>query len=106
MEAAIKNMAEINATKKIIILGDMYELGEESEDEHRKLGAFLSTHKFDVVLLVGKMMKHALPSNPKAYYFLDKFSLQNWLYDNKFESAHFLLKGSRGMGLESLVEFI
>jgi len=106
MEVAVKNFYEINANKKVIILGDMFELGEESEIEHQKLGKFISAYSFDKILLVGKMMKAALHTNPKSFYFLDKFSLQNWLYDNKFENTHFLIKGSRGMSLETLTEFI
>jgi UDP-N-acetylmuramoyl-tripeptide--D-alanyl-D-alanine ligase len=51
-------------------------------------------------------MQAAVAANPNAYYFIDKFSLNNWLQDNKFQNSHILIKGSRGMGLETIVELL
>ena len=107
MQASLENFAQIQINgKKAVILGDMFELGEDSEAEHTRIGELLATLGFDTILLCGKAMQAALPPNPKAYYFLDKFSLHNWLMDNKFNGYHLLIKGSRGMGLESVLEFL
>ncbi len=89
-----------------MILGDMYELGTESEAEHRALGELVATGRFDWVLLAGKDMKYALSALPQAYYFPDKFSLHNWIVDNPVTDTHILVKGSRGMGLESVLPFL
>jgi len=43
---------------------------------------------------------------PKALYFPDPFSLRNWLQDSQLEDYLILIKGSRGMKLEGLVDFI
>ncbi|GAA4462177.1 UDP-N-acetylmuramoyl-tripeptide--D-alanyl-D-alanine ligase [Nibrella saemangeumensis] len=106
MAAAVQQFMNLSAQKKVVILGDMYELGPESEVEHAALGELVATGNFDVVILAGKDMKYALAALPKAYYFPDKFSLHNWLLDHPFEHTHILVKGSRGIGLESVVPFI
>lgn len=106
MAAAVEQFMNLPAPKKVVILGDMYELGPESEAEHAALGKLVAKGNFDVVILAGKDMKHALGALPKAYYFPDKFSLHNWLMDNPFTHTHVLVKGSRGMSLETVVPFI
>ena len=106
MAAAIQQFAATPAKRKVVILGDMYELGPESEAEHAALGKLIAESKFDLVILAGKDMRYALGYLPKAYYFPDKFSLHNWLMDNPMTDTHILVKGSRGMSLETVVPFI
>lgn len=106
MAAAVRQFAAMPAKRKVVILGDMYELGQESEAEHAALGKLVAESQFDVVILAGKDMKFALDSLPKAYYIPDKFSLHNWLMDHPMTDTHILVKGSRGMGLESVVPFL
>jgi UDP-N-acetylmuramoyl-tripeptide--D-alanyl-D-alanine ligase len=106
MAAALLQFMQQPAIRKMVILGDMYELGDESPAEHAALGQLIAQGKFDVVILAGKDMKFALEYLPKAYYFPDKFSLHNWLADNPLQNTHILIKGSRGMKLESVLPFI
>ncbi|WP_128546429.1 UDP-N-acetylmuramoyl-tripeptide--D-alanyl-D-alanine ligase [Larkinella soli] len=106
MAAAVRNFMRLEAPKKVVILGDMYELGEESPAEHAALGALVAEGDFDTVILAGQDMKYALTALPKAYYFPDKFSLHNWIMDHPFQDTAILIKGSRGMGLESVVQFL
>jgi len=106
MAAALLQFMKQPAKRKMVILGDMYELGDESPAEHAALGQLIAQGNFDVVILAGKDMKFALESLPQAYYFPDKFSLHNWIADNPMQDTHILIKGSRGMGLESVVPFI
>jgi len=106
MQASLEYFAALNVAPKIVVLGDMAELGQESADEHRLIGEVVAQGKFDKILLCGKMMQHAVAANPKAYYFIDKFSLNNWLLDNKIENAHILIKGSRSMAMETLVDLL
>ncbi len=105
MAAAIKNFANLETPKnKVIILGDMFELGEHAKTEHEVIGKLASEGNFSKVVLFGENMKHALLNLPKAYYFTDKFSLHNWLMDSHFEDTYFMVKGSRGVGLESILQ--
>lgn len=106
MAAAIRQFAATPARHKVVILGDMYELGNESEAEHAALGKLIAECGFDTVILAGQDMKFALGALPKAYYIPDKFSLHNWLMDHPMTDTHILVKGSRGMGLESVVPFL
>lgn len=107
MEAAIRTFGQMKGKKhKMIILGDMYELGEHAEAEHGKLGEIVSEYPIEKVCFTGKLIVSALEKAPKALYFPDPFSFRNWLQDSQLEDYMILIKGSRGMKLESLVDFI
>jgi len=108
MEVAIKTFGEMTGKKhKMLILGDMYELGESTVEEHRKLGELVRSYKFDKICLTGKHIQAALVTAPiSTLYFPDPFSFRNWLQDSKLEDYMILIKGSRGMKLEGLVDFI
>jgi UDP-N-acetylmuramoyl-tripeptide--D-alanyl-D-alanine ligase len=107
MEVAIRTFGEMTGKKhKMIILGDMFELGEHAEAEHRRLGEIVSEYPIDKVCFTGSLIVSALEKAPKALYFPDPFSFRNWLEDSKLEDYLILIKGSRGMKLEGLVDFI
>ena len=108
MSAAITYFNELKANKKMVILGDMFELGIESVEEHEALGELLATCNFDKILLIGPLMENAVKKLPmmKALYFPDKFGLHTWLQDYPQTNTHILVKGSRGMGLESVLPFL
>ena len=106
MAAAIENFARLDVPKKMLILGDMLELGDAATEEHLALGKQIAAEKFDIVILAGQLMQHALPALPKAYYFPDKFSLHNWVMDNPQENTNILIKGSRGMALETVLNLM
>ncbi len=108
MSAAISYFNDLKATKKMVILGDMFELGEDAEMEHEALGHLLAECNFDKILLVGTLMESTLKALPmmKALYFPDKFGLHTWLQDYPQSDTHILVKGSRGMGLESVLPFL
>lgn len=103
MAAAVANFGRLNAPRKMLVLGDMFELGDAAPEEHLALGKLIAAENFDIVILAGQLMQHALPALPKAYYFPDKFSLHNWIMDNPQENTYILIKGSRGMALETVL---
>ncbi|MDN4166198.1 UDP-N-acetylmuramoyl-tripeptide--D-alanyl-D-alanine ligase [Cytophagales bacterium LB-30] len=106
MKESLNNFMRMKADHKMVVLGDMLELGTESEAEHCALGELVAQGNFDKVVFYGERMQAALASNPQAYYFTDKFSLRNWISDLKLSNYHILIKGSRSMGLEQVVEAI
>lgn len=108
MEVALKTFGEMSGNKqKMVILGDMYELGDSTEEEHRKLGEIVGQYNFDKICFTGKHVQAALDTAPlRALYFPDPFSFRNWLRDCNLDNYLILIKGSRGMKLESLVDFI
>lgn len=108
MEVAIDTFGKMSGKKhKMVILGDMYELGDATEAEHAKLGELVGKYNFEKICFTGKHIQAALAKAPiRALYFPDPFSFRNWLQDSKFEDHLILIKGSRGMKLEGLVDFI
>ncbi len=106
MQKAINNVVQMPKEKKVVILGQMNEMGAYSQQEHQNLGKLLSQHHFDKVILYGEEMQAALAFLPKAYFFTDKFSLHNWLSDNPISESIVLIKGSRGAKMESVLEFL
>lgn len=104
MKAAIENLLHMKASQKVVILGDMYELGEDTEKEHRELGQLLANSTFNHILLCGKHMQWAAAACPPAKYFSDKKVLEEYLEKKKFENASILIKASRGIALETLVD--
>jgi UDP-N-acetylmuramoyl-tripeptide--D-alanyl-D-alanine ligase len=106
MQAAVENLANISASKKVLILGDMFELEEEAELEHRNLGILINEKKFDEIFLCGELMAHANKQVEHAVHFENKQKLITHLKANKIENALILLKASRGIGLETLVDYL
>lgn len=106
MKAAIENFDRLAMHHKVILLGDMFELGEESAAEHAALGKLLASCKFDEIILCGKNMQHAAKELPAVHYFETKPEMIEYLKNNKIENASLFIKGSRGMGLETVLEYL
>lgn len=106
MAAAIENLAGMKALKKVLILGDMFELEEEAETEHSNLGKLIQELGFTEVYLCGSLISHALKAFPKAHHFYNKEDLSQFLKQNPIDNATILVKASRGIGLESIVEYL
>lgn len=104
MEAAIQNLRAMKAVKKIAIVGDMYELGDDGEEEHLHIGKLLNDQEFSEVFLCGSLMSKAQSECPKAKTFSGRDSLIAYLQLHKPQDATILIKASRGMGLEKLME--
>lgn len=106
MEAAINNLANMKASRKVAILGDMFELEEEAEKEHRKIGELLNTKKFDQVYFCGNLMKAAKNVYAAGQLFEKKEFLIAELKKHPIKDSTILVKASRGIGLESIVEYL
>ena len=106
MAAAIENLAAMKTQNKVAILGDMYELEDEAEKEHKGIGALLNEKKINEVWLVGELFQAAKSEIANAKFFSSKDQLIEELKKNKFQDATVLVKASRGMGLETILEFL
>ncbi|NEW84592.1 MAG: UDP-N-acetylmuramoyl-tripeptide--D-alanyl-D-alanine ligase [Mariniphaga sp.] len=103
MNAALENFTAFDAPLKGVILGDMLELGEASHEEHQKIADKLTGLNLDLVLLTGKeFAKCQTPSN--FIIFDDNSLLINYLENEKPQGYLFLIKGSRGMKLETVAD--
>ena len=83
----------------------MFELGPESESEHRKLGELIASQPIETAWLCGKEMA-AAQVNPAFKHFETKAELENYLKVNPVKNSYLLIKGSRGMGLETLLNLL
>lgn len=100
MKAAIENFASINADPKILMLGSMAELGEESEEEHRQVINLIAQHPFGQVVLVGKNFADI----PHSYLQFDTAKeAKEWLQHQHISNAYILIKGSRSMSMEAVI---
>jgi UDP-N-acetylmuramoyl-tripeptide--D-alanyl-D-alanine ligase len=105
MYFAVKSFSEIKANRKLIIMGDMLELGEKSEEEHIKLIDELHSQKIENVLLVGPVFqKTASKSGFKSFYSVNK--LIEYLKKEPIKGNTILVKGSRRIGLEKIYSLL
>lgn len=109
MRNAIKSLNKFKNEKKILILGDMLELGEHSKALHREVGELLNTFKFYTVFFYGKEMIEAYKVyQGKKFYASSKSELIKLVKKSKkmLKDGLILLKGSRGMKLEEIIEVL
>ena len=99
---ALENFNEINHEHKIVILGDMFELGTASEKEHQNIVDFCDTLSLNRCVFVGE--HYSKTSASEKYLTLESFI--NNITDTPLEKSYILIKGSRGMCLEQLLECI
>ncbi len=105
MEKAIETLAQSKG-KKVAILGDMYELGDDTEQEHAAIGVLLEKFEIDEVMLCGEFMKPASKQLGRGFYAPGKDQLKDHLNSINLENATILIKASRGMALEDVVDWI
>lgn len=105
MMMALTNFANIQNDQKCVILGDMLELGEASDEEHQKVADFIESQNFSDIYLVGPQFKKAITGNKKKK-FDDAELLSNYLKTQPIENKLILLKGSRGIHLEKILEIL
>lgn len=106
MAAAIENLSTMKAARKVLILGDMFELEGEAEAEHRAIGKLIRDRGFDDVLLCGELFTAAGKDLPTAKYFQSRDALASYLKDHPITKSTILLKASRGMGLEKVLDLL
>ncbi len=103
MLASIEAFRKQPASNKVLILGDMLELGQDSHKEHKYILDEIR-NAFKLVLLVGPEFKHVADDN--FIVFNDTSEAAEWIKNNPIKNAHILVKGSRGIALENLIEYL
>ena len=103
MEKALKNFKKMQADKKIVILGDMLELGEYSKTEHDYIADLAIAQEFSTLILVGKEFKDTAKAKG-IHHFDEVQALKKWWYQQKIKGSYILIKGSRGVKLEELIK--
>ncbi len=105
MNAALESFSSLMAERKMIILGDMLELGDRAEEEHSKLLDTLGNCSAESILLVGPIFSKV---SERAGYrsFRDVEMLKEFLKKEQLTGYTVFIKGSRGIGLEKIYDLI
>jgi UDP-N-acetylmuramoyl-tripeptide--D-alanyl-D-alanine ligase len=105
MTAALESFAAITAGSKAVVLGDMLELGEKSEEEHARIFNILKSFNVVQILLVGPVFMK-VSENSGINAFPDAAGLRDFLKNNPLTGSTILIKGSRGIGLEKIYDLL
>lgn len=103
MQEAILNLKTMETPRKIAILGDMLELGEFAAQEHEHIARLALAQNFELTVFVGPLFSQANLTDP-AVSFPDVEALSQWFKKQQLSNAFILLKGSRGMRMEKLLD--
>lgn len=98
---AIENIAKIKSNSKVLMLGGMMELGEESVQEHQNIVELIKKYTWAEVVLVG--VDFAKIEHP-FLYFNNSVEAAEWCLERNFHDTWFLIKGSRSIQMEKIAE--
>ena len=101
MVPAIQNFAKMKNENKVLLLGAMAELGDDSLREHQLIIDLINQYKWKEVVLVGGDFMNI---NHPYLKFETVQQAKNWFSNQKFHHSCFLIKGSRGIRMEEIVE--
>jgi UDP-N-acetylmuramoyl-tripeptide--D-alanyl-D-alanine ligase len=111
MKSALEFINKIKTYhKRIAILGDMYELGEETLSRHKELADSIMKNRIDEVYTIGKFMKTLYSElqgkHVESRHFANREKLSSFLTGKDFNDSVILVKGSRGMKMEEFAKII
>lgn len=104
MKAALENLNQLKTTNKVVFLGDMFELGKTSNEEHQHIVDYIENSTIETCYILGEHFKNTKHSkNTKAY---TDFKALKADFNNKYSNCTILIKGSRGMALERILDLL
>jgi UDP-N-acetylmuramoyl-tripeptide--D-alanyl-D-alanine ligase len=104
MRAALDVLCQFQG-RKVAILGDMAELGRYRKKLHIGLGDYAKIHGVDILLGYGDLIRHtAFAFGDNGFFFNDKIELIDFLKKNLVGKENILLKGSRSMRMEEILD--
>ena len=106
MTNAIKSVDKFPNKNKVMILGDMNELGSDSKIEHENIGLLTKKLKVGSCFFIGKNMRYAHKKNNSSLWFEDRDSLEKEIVKHRIINADILIKGSRAFELEMIMPVI
>ncbi len=106
MRGALQFFDNVDFSEKVVVLGDMLELGEFEVEEHEKILLLLLNCSFSKSILVGKAFLNFKTKYPQFVFFADSNEALEYLTENRIYKNKILLKGSRGIKLETLKDIL
>ena len=106
MKASITSFVNNKKNKGSVILGDMFELGTYAVTAHQEIINQLESTDVDSILTVGEHFLKTQSHDPRVLAFRTLDEIINYIIQNPFEDAEILIKGSRGMTMEKLLDYL
>jgi len=106
MVAALDNFNAMKGKKKIVILGDMFELGDQSCKEHKAIIGLTNSLNFSSTYFVGEHFNKHVFSSKSVFFFKSRDDFDKHLKSLSIKNSLILVKGSRGMSLEGSVQHL
>ncbi|MGG7035344.1 MAG: UDP-N-acetylmuramoyl-tripeptide--D-alanyl-D-alanine ligase [Flavobacterium sp.] len=106
MKVAIENFVQLDKSNKVVVLGDMFELGSESLKEHKNIIDLLSDKKDINCFFLGHDFYHNKTEKENFHFYSDFEDFEKHIKANPFQNNMILIKGSRGMKLERTLDLI
>jgi len=106
MAVALENFSKMPGQPKMCILGDMLELGSYTDEEHKNIMELALRSGFDKLIFVGEYFYRQKTADPSCIFLTDTQQARNWFPDQQISGFNILIKGSRKIQLETLVEYL
>jgi UDP-N-acetylmuramoyl-tripeptide--D-alanyl-D-alanine ligase len=106
MSLALENFSQTNASKKVAILGDMLEMGDLAGQEHQAIVSQLEKMQLDLIILVGNEFSKCKTASENIKTFKTTTEAAAWFEKNEIRESTVLVKGSRGIQMEDLEEYL
>lgn len=110
MRAALENFGKMERAATSLVIGDMLELGTESQNEHKAILGLIKEMRTDNLFFVGSEFASAATGDEllmnKAKFFKTSLELREYLVANPVSENTFLIKGSRGTRLERVLDVL
>ncbi len=104
MEAALINFFQLEGTSKVAILGDMFELGDDSKKEHKKIVELCSKQQNIIFYFVGSHFNNVKTKAKNLSFYTSTQTFYDTYKTLQLKGSLILIKGSRGMQLETLLK--
>jgi UDP-N-acetylmuramoyl-tripeptide--D-alanyl-D-alanine ligase len=104
MQAALETIKAMEHPNKVVILGDMFELGDDTDIEHKRIAKDAINMSLAKAIFCGEASAKAACKIEGLISFTTKEDLADYLTNNPIQNSLILIKASRGMGLETLID--
>ncbi len=106
MELAIENFRDFDGKPKALLLGDMLELGKDAKTEHQLIAEMTDDTTFNARIFVGEQFTAVCKAGKNAMVFNHVDDAASWLKNNPLRGYQILVKGSRGIKMEKLLDLL